>query len=606
MSNRVDFYQSEASELLIPAGRVAVFVEGVLCSYCEPVEIVRSSWPEFGWARLKVDETSNSDELDSGKIESELKPGKKVCIKRFFGRGTSVEGIPIFFGKIETIESRLKANEREIEVVARDFSAELERITVYGRWIAREDGTVLFVDGAETVFNESSEADASGQAVYHRGRQLRLFAAEPLKSRLWSCAEAIDYLLGVYLPAGALQVHPLERLEALTGGQRVYDLDVTGMSLVEALRRCCERAGLKFRFVCRSSEMNPEQGIVFYRQGKGRSVELNCQRDGERLSVSGTDVSEFYSKRHPVVTHRYIGQGDVKRFEATFELVRGWDSALEETDYDKFSPSSNPQFIEVKDVYRRWVLNEAGDYSVPPYNQGDAFDFSGIFGSADFVKRRRRFWPAISCDKQGRSMGYYLEVSFDNGQHWWQYLGAFENRLDECGIWLSSDRLDIDTWVAALKGVLKFRITASVLSDERLSCEIVDGPVNSVVPVVDWVVTLPRQFKYRKVTGRSIFTNVTNSGLGEPDEADDSKSLYEFVRRKAPALSSVTETFDVKTAFLLLDIQPGDRVTSSPESRDLFRLRRDNRSIAWIDYVRMDFDKQLTKLKIKKQRRSYL
>ena len=607
MANRVDFFQSESSKLSIAAVKTEVFYDGCFCPYLEPVDIVRGSWPEFGRARIRVNRTAGAS-AETNYEQTEFKPeiGRSVCVKNIYSKGTSLESFPIFSGKIEKIESRLNADGSVVEIIARDFSAELERITVYGQWIAKDDGTVLFLNGAETIFNEAAEPNACGQPVLHNARNVRLFSAELLKSRLWSCAEIINYLLVVYLPAGRLQLQPIERLEALTERQRVYDLDVTGISLLDALHRCCERAAVAFKFVQRIEQTGPRQTIVFYKKQTGRAVELNCQRDGGTLSISKTQVSALVNKKQQTVTHRYIGRGEFKRFEATFELVKGWDAALEETDYDKFSASGNPQFMEVKDVYRKWVLNEAGDYSEEPYNQGDAYDFSEIFGTSSYICRGRRFWPALSCDSQGKSMGYFLEVSYDNGEHWWQYLGAFENRLDECAIWLSSDRLDINTWVAALKGVLKFRLTASVVSDERLSCEISDGPVNSVTPVVDSVITLPRQFKYRKVTGKSIFANSKAEGLGQADEADDGKALYEYVRKKASLCSDAIEEFDVRTLHLLFDCRVGDVVTSSPESKDLFGVRADNRSIARIERVRMDFDGQFTKLTIKKQRKSFL
>jgi hypothetical protein len=284
-------------------------------------------------------------------------------------------------------------------------------------------------------------------------------------------------------------------------------------------------------------------------------------------------------------------------------MVKAWDSADESTDYDIFSPTTNPDFYAVKDVYRKWTLNEAGDYSGPPYSQGDAFDFSKIFESSNFVQRRRRFWPALTTDKQGKSLGYFLEVSFDNGLHWWQYLYAFDNLLDECGVWLSGDLLDTDTWVAALKGVLKFRITASVVSDERLSCVVADGPVNSTVPVVDHIITLPRQFKYRKVSNRSVFANSSDESLGTPNEIDDTTALYEFLRRRAGSASEIIETVDVQTPYLAFDYRVGDEVTCSPESRDLLSCRGDNRSVSRITRVQMDFQNQCTNLKIMRHRK---
>lgn len=330
---------------------------------------------------------------------------------------------------------------------------------------------------------------------------------------------------------------------------------------------------------------------------------MNCQLAGERLSISKTNVSRLHSRRNfwPV-THKYTGQGAFKVYEATFELIKAWDSADEDTDYDEFSPLTNPDFYRVKDVYRKWCLNEAGDYSGAPYNRGSAFEFSAIFEGDNFVRRRRCFLPALTCDNKGRSLGYFLQISFDNGQNWWQYPYAFNNLADECGIWLGSDRLDMNTWIAALGGDLRFRMTASVEGDERLNCVVADGPVDSAVEVVEHIIALPHQFRYRKISGQSIFKNISADSLGVPDEADDSTALYEFIRKKAKVSSEIIETIDVQMPYLAFDYQTGDKVTSHSQSRDFFSAQSDGRSTSWIKYVRMDFRNQCTELKIVRAR----
>jgi hypothetical protein len=156
--------------------------------------------------------------------------------------------------------------------------------------------------------------------------------------------------------------------------------------------------------------------------------------------------------------------------------------------------------------------------------------------------------------------------------------------------------------VAALKGVLKFRITASVVSDERLTSIASDGPVNSAVPVVEHIITLPRQFKYRKVTDKSIFANSTDEGLGAADEVDDTDALYEYVRHRVAISGETIERIDIQTPFLVFDYRVGDIVSTSPESRDLLSCRSDNRSTSRIVRVQMDFKKQCTNLKIVRQR----
>jgi len=608
MSNTIDFFQSEQTRLSLPAAYVSILLDGTLCPTLEVIEIVRSGRTEFGWAKLAYNPAAHTD-ADLKAVEdfiNEFAAGKTVCIRQYYNAdlyGSAVFGLPIFNGQIESIETKRTAGGEKLEIIARDFSVNLKRLSVYGQRLAKADGSSIFLTGLDTVFNPDGKGNANQTAIDLDGKSYIVFCSESSQGRFWTCAEVIDYLLCEYVQAGQLKTPSFSRLQALTENQIIRDLDVTGLNIAEALHRCCERIGLKFKFVPRLADNGPGQVIVFYRAGTGRVVELNCQPAGQQLSISKSNIAEIHSrKKFWPVTHRYIGQGDFKIYEATFELIKAWDAGLEQNNYDNLSPSTNPDFCQAKDIYRKWCLNEAGQYSGPPYNQGDTFDFSQIFQSSNFIHRRRRFWPSLTTDDQGRSLGYFLQVSYDSGQSWWQYLHAFNILLDECGVWLSSDRLDMDTWAAALQGFLRFRITASVVSDERLTAAVTNGPVNSTAPVVEHVMTLPRQFKYRKVSDQSVFSEATGQTLGKPDEVDDSAALYEFVRQTATTSSEVIETFDIKTPSLMFDYRLGDIVSTSPESRDILACRSDNRSTSRIARVQMDFEKQCTNLKIVRQR----
>jgi hypothetical protein len=608
MTNTIDLFQPQFKALALPAATAAVFVDGALCEDLEPVEIVRSNWPEFGWARLAYNPAARLDTntISSERIEDRFAMGKAVRLCQLLN-GTppdvTVVHLPLFVGQIEAVETTISGDGERIEIVAKDFSAALRRITVYGRRVLQSDGVTALLPGLETLFNPLGAGNASPGPATLDGKTRTVFSASANEARAWTCAEAIRYLLCEYIPRGVLYWPDIEQLLALMEDHPVRDLDVTGLDLLETLHRCSEVAGAGFQFVPRLAEAGPAQAIVFYRKGHGRAVELNCQLAGESLSLSRTSIAGLHSRRsfYPV-THRYIGQGDFKVYEATFELLPAWDPALEDFDYAKFSASTNPEFYKVKDVYRKWCLNEAGDYMGEPYNQGPPYDFARIFEEADTIERRRRFWPALSTNAHGEPLGYFLQASFDYGLHWWEYRYAFNILLDECGIWLSSDQLDMDTWIAAVKWLLRFRITASVVSDERLTCIVADGPVGSTIPVVDHVLTLPRQFKYRKVSAQSLLAQSSGAESGRPDEVDDSADLRHFVRRHARASPATIETSDLQTPSLLLHFQPGDRVTSSPESRDLLGCRRDNRSATWIERVRMDFRNQCTNLHLVRQR----
>jgi len=609
MSNTTDLFQSEQKQLTLAAASASVMVDGVLCPDLEPIEIVRSGWPDFSRATLAYNPAACTDETLKAveDVGVEFAAGKKLCIRQYYNGvppGSATFGLPVFHGHIDSVETKLSPEGELVEIIARDFGAALKRFTVYGRRVAKADGSNVFLPSLDTVFNPDGRGNSDSTPIVVGDKTYTAFCAEPSDGRLWNCAEVVYYLLCEHVLIGQLRTPTLEQLKVLTNNLTIRDIDVTGLNLVEALHRCCERIGLEFKFVPNIALTEPDQAIEFYRAGNGRTVELNCQKAGEQFSISKTNIATLNSNRSfwPV-THKYVGQGDFMVYEATFELVKAWDPNLEDTDYDKFSPSTNPDFHQVKDVYRKWCLNEAGQYSDAPYNRGEAFDFSKIFGSKSYAQHRRRFYPALSTDKLGRSLGYFLQISFGDVQNnWWQYLHAFNILLDECGIWLSSDRLDTDTWFASLQDNLKFRITASIVSDQRLTATLADGPVNSTAPVVEHVVTLPRQYKYRKVSAQSIFANITDDTVGIADEVDDSAALGKYVRRIATASPEVIETFDVQTPSLVFDYQLGDMAGTSPESRDLLSCRSDNRSRCRIVRVHMDFQRQCTNLKIVRER----
>jgi len=613
MTNTTELFQPEFRQLALPACTVIASLDGVPCEDLEPMEIVRSGWPEFGWARLAYHPSCQGQRLLSEDIEGRFAFGCRISLHQFYNREppeAAVACLPLFVGQIDGLSTTIDSGQETVEIIARDFSAVLRRATVYGQRVLRSNGSTVLLPGLEAAFNPLAKSNAAGaKDLRSQISDLKfsaartVFSMNPSEARSWTCAEAICYLLSEYTPAGELVWPSVEQLLALTDRRPLRDLDVTGLSLLDALHKCCEVAGLDFQFAPRLVETGPRQAIVFQRHGQGRIVELNCQTPGKRLSLSRTTLGSLHSERafYPL-THRYIGQGDFKVYESTFELVKAWNPALEGTSHRVFSISTNPQFHQVKDVYRKWCLNEAGDYSGPPFNQGDLYDFSRLFEHADHVPRRRRFWPALSADAQGRSLGYFLQVSYD-GVRWWNYQHAFNNLLDECGVWLSSDELDLDTWVAALKGLLRVRITASVVSDERLTCIVADGPVGSTAPVVDHVLTLPRRFAYRKVCAQSAFAQGSQAGLGVPDEADDSTALHQFVRQQAQAFPAAIETADVQTPTLRLHLYPGDHVTSSFESRDLLGCRRDGRSVVRIERVHIDFRNQCTNLRLIRRRK---
>ena len=74
-------------------------------------------------------------------------------------------------------------------------------------------------------------------------------------------------------------------------------------------------------------------------------------------------------------------------------------------------------------------------------------------------------------------------------------------------------------------------------------------------------------------------------------------------KQNQPASSEIIEMIDVQTPIMATHYEVGDRVTVSPDSRDVLGVRRDSRSIFWIERVKMDFEKQCTNLRILRKSR---
>jgi hypothetical protein len=593
MSNRIDFYETAKQSLSIPAGRGIVFVDGSVSQFLEVTEIINDSAPQYGSAKFRFDNAGY-------KMLSAIEPGQLPVAGKYvevfevydLGEGNSVPGKHrIFTGQIESVEAVLDGSEDMIEVVARDYSARMERITVSRRRVDDGDSGYL-IEGSSLIFNENGKGNASANDVIRDGKKSRIFSADG-SGTYWSCGATVQYLLAEYVPPGELSVPPVELIDAVMGEVICDELNVDGDSLLEALEKVCQIAGVLMKFVPCGNLNRPR--ISFYRPGEHGQVELDMQLEGERLNLSKTQIASVKrtSSFWPV-THRYFEQGEKKVFESTFELVEAWDPALEGRSQAEYE-TSHADFQDVNNVYRKWCLNETGEYSVAPYNRGDMYDLSGLDNEAVFLGGQQKFLNSISTDQAGDSYGVYVEVSYDTGISWAKFEGGVKNLSDQCGIYISDASLDNDYYNAAVSGQIRLRVTATVESDEHLMYSVADGPVDSVVEVRDHHIDTGGNYEYRKVCGGSIFYR-DDAGI------DDSEKLLGALRNSANRILNIIETIDVETPFLRTTISVGDRVISGADGRDVIGSRNDRRSTFWVDRVVMDFEKQTTRLKILRKR----
>ena len=603
MSNRVDFNPCPDEGIAIPAGRAVVYLDGKLCSSLEVVEIAMNSYPEFGQAKIEYNASVCTLEgAASGScLEAITAMGKRVRICQLYDIGVGnpqVEPLCLFDGQIEHIDRVINNYGEGVTLTAKDCGAVLERVTVYGSRVEKDGDQTLRLESMSPVFNEGNQGNATKEMLKYEGKTSKVFASGSVQVELWTCAEVILYLLNEHLSFGTLRLPALDQVEALTENRIMEEFDAEGLSLAKAIGKCCQYAGMDYKFVPCLEGTRPGQKIVFYRSGSNREVEINLQQSGQDVSIYKTNVWSLKSDKDLwPVTQRFIGFGDFKVFEATFDLIKAWDPGMEGGLQADYSPSGNANFDSVRDVYRKWCLNEGGDYSQLPYGQGDTFDLSFIFESSNYVPQKRCFLDALTTDGDGNSLGYYLEVSYDGGMTWQRYPDDFDVLQGECGIWLSSDGFDAAFWTAISSSSLRFRITASIQSDERLKRWTTDGPLDSTCDVIDRVAANPSEYKYYKVSGRSIFYS-----QGSKDNRDDGDDLMGHIRRLAQIDDSVVETIDITTPIVATDYNLGDRVLCDPDSRDILGVKFDSRTILHIEKINMNFKDQCTELKVTRRR----
>jgi len=283
MSNRIDFYQSQQASLAQPAACVSVQLDGRPCPCLEVKEVVRGGRYEFGWAKLQYNAAAYPDGQlkDTEQIAAQLETGREIRIGRFYNEqfpAARALTIPIFVGKIAKVEMTIDEDGERIEVTARDFSADMEQITI-----------------------DQDSADFS-EMTY---------------------AKAIHYLLSEYVGQGRLGIPLLSKLKALTSLEKCDGLDVTGLNLTQAINRLSQAAGIEFKFVPRLCETGPEQAICFYRLGFGPIVELNCQKKGQQINASNSNIARLTRVREAADDGRITEACEVQTLYLEFDYQLG-------------------------------------------------------------------------------------------------------------------------------------------------------------------------------------------------------------------------------------------------------------------------------------------
>jgi hypothetical protein len=295
----------------------------------------------------------------------------------------------------------------------------------------------------------------------------------------WTLPEAVFYLCRQLNDAGLIDNPTLAELRAVLPADpsllRNHECPL-GKHLPELLDDLLQPFGYGWTidFVRRG-----KRKIRIFSRNDGTPKELRLQPPGSQLDIDKTNL-EALSVTADVSSRAFndlICFGDHERIESTFELVRAWPVAYDDHDVSELTDSHDAWLADpiLKDVWRKWVLNEAGDYNKLRPEIVAPFNFNGLFGLGKWVARTRRLLPCLTKNAdgspQGHVAGVYIEWFDSAADAWkpWPTLGSDGSAVQildrECGI--RFDGAETPFEIRSLGSAARVRVTATVASDQR-------------------------------------------------------------------------------------------------------------------------------------------
>lgn len=331
----------------------------------------------------------------------------------------------------------------------------------------------------------------------------------------WTVGDALDTLAAFAdTPLRPDLLAPELRDQRLT-----QPIDLAG-TLGDALRTLVGSAGLHVRVDHWRSGGGFHSAYTVAPVSAGRRFRLPWGGRGAGVSrVSRVDVT-----RSSAPPRRWVMRGARPVVEATFDLVGGWDPALEGQPDAEYGRSTSSDFTEFGAVHRRWVLNEDGAFSSAPFNRGPAFDLAALFDDPASVPAPLRLGPCLAQDTSGRRLSPVVEVSTDSGSAWSRYEGMVSMMQDRAGVVLEDATLPTAVLAAAQSSQLRVRVTATLRSPRVLEYTRWQG--NPFVgPGPDRVIVAGDAYRWQRVDSTSIHANAIDLGELDADEADDRAAL---------------------------------------------------------------------------------
>jgi hypothetical protein len=284
-----------------------------------------------------------------------------------------------------------------------------------------------------------------------------------------------------------------------------------------------------------------------------RGAQLNLAPDsGDELSNTCAveidyDIGSLYNQ--------VVAFGDYEEYESTFTLFPLWDATKDNLiAYPPQLWTGAPDFVKngFHDVWRKWGLNEAGDYIGlrPEIQRPYPFDELGLSASQT-LPRRRRFLPTLTLGPDLRPIGHLKGCTLElyspywkEGAGWRQVTAGCELLETECAVYFGDREIPQEILMLAQSAPvvggfatqhsaasqIKIRITACVRFDRlytRVLREKSSPNDETHTLVLDWA----HLFHYRQVTQTSQYYADVASGAKLATQDNDYAAMNAFCDR---------------------------------------------------------------------------
>lgn len=472
-----------------------------------------------------------------------------------------------------------------------------------GRIFGNRHGSLRYGKEQIAIFLDPNSVQTEAGRTLHKGG-----------TASWTLSSAVHYLCWILNPEQLIVRNPTLRdlVRTFTDSvDLVRNVKIDdGDFLTDALDSLLNPLGYHWRL----SKERGRRYLRFYQRGTGgRLMWLNHQRFGEIFDPLKTNVEAqgvvFDAGR---LANQIVGRGSKLQIEITAELCRGWDPAYDEYERDQLK---NTEFTDeylqeepaIEFAWRRWVLNEGGDYIGTRPEITDQFP-PGVKSRLEaagvlqwMVPRRREFKPTLTLKADGEPIGPTkgIEIEWSSDGETWNPAGKWSIELleKECGILIGSTEIPEELFDAG--DTAKIRVTATIETDFRITGFAERQGSSPIVAPVTAILDLDSQFHWRQVTTLSKYKSGNRPSLAE----DDRDALQGFVESLRDRFDSV----DVTGAVTLEgvdqhDYTVGDRVAGIKGKNISFKARKDGAVYPQIAAITYDIEGQRTILHMQRVR----